>query len=647
MALVTASLHRRGGASQLIALGLPVCASLALLLWLGATQFPTYDGVWHVFIARQESWASFWREVNDNAHPPLFYLLLAASIKVLGKSLLAYRAVSIVSTLVATLFVARIVTTLTSSRWAGLIAAAAFGVSANAVEIGTEVRAYALCTSMLLVAFSFYLEWLAAHPSRFPAWKRVVFAAALTLAILANYSAFFFLAAALGLPVLLFLSHRRWRIRLWLEATRHRGAAALMFLVPTIAAVAAYRLHVRQWGATGRLGHVQAFLFNGGQESIWSFMARGTRSLVLLMLPPLESSGRVAVAIGAAALVGALLWLSKRSCRGRLTVVPLLLLGVMLLLNLLAAIAARYPYGGQMRQEFFLFPFAVISLFAGLDATRRLLPVPWSIPYAWTGATAVAVAASSLLWISAFQVEPRPVMQQQMDDFRAAFVQPKAVLVDQYNFIMFFGHHHDWDWHLKWEDSRRGLWQIWELSRAGQHFEVCRDREWQLDLSKLGTYGDVAECLRRTGPVAVFRPQQPEFEAGWDLAETSLLASRLGAQAGLVPTDVVIKGADLYLGFQSIAGGNNATQRISVVEATYGANCGARAGNATALVQRECAGFGHCLYRVKFEELGDPAPACPKDFTTSWTCGGGGGLRHAVVAAEAGFGSTAILTCVP
>jgi hypothetical protein len=647
MALVRASLRQRWGTSQVIALGLPVCASLALLLWLGTTEFPNYDGVWHVFIARQENWASFWREVNDNAHPPLFYLLLAGSINLFGKSLLAYRAVSIVSTLLATLFVARSVTTLTSSRWSGLMAAAAFGVSFNAVEIGTEVRAYALCTSMLVVAFSFYLEWLAAHPSRFPAWKRLVFAGALTLAILANYSSFFFLAAALGVPVLLFLSHRRWRVRFWLEATRHRGAAALMFLVPTIAAVVAYRLHVRQWGQTGRLGHVQAFMFNGGQESIWSFMARGTRSLVLLALPPLPSSGWVAVAIGAAALVGALLLIARRRCRSRLTVVPLFLLGVMLLLNLLAAVVARYPFGGQMRQEFFLFPFAIISLFTGLDAVRRLLPMPWSSPFAWMGAAAVAVGASSWLWISAFQGDTRPPLQQQVDDFRTAFVRPTTVLVDQYNFIIFYGYHHDWDWHLKWEDTRRGLWQIWEVSRAGQRFEVCRDREWQLDLSKVGAYGDLAECIRRTGPVTVFRPQQPEYEAGWDLAQTPLLARQLGAKAGIVPTDVFIKGTDLYLGFQSIAAASRTTHGISVVEATYGANCGARSGNATELVHRKCAESDRCLYQVWVEELGDPSPACPKNFATSWTCGGDGRLRSTVVAAEAGFGSTAILTCAP
>jgi hypothetical protein len=99
----------------LTALGAVACATSLLLLWLGARQYLSYDGVWHVFIARQESWASFWREVIDNAHPPLFYALLGVAIRALGKAFLAYRAISISAAVLSALLIARIVSTLTSS----------------------------------------------------------------------------------------------------------------------------------------------------------------------------------------------------------------------------------------------------------------------------------------------------------------------------------------------------------------------------------------------------------------------------------------------------------------------------------------------------------------------------------------------------
>jgi hypothetical protein len=47
-----------------------LAAALPRLL-LGASQFIEYDGYWHVFIAQQDNWASFWADIYANAHPPL------------------------------------------------------------------------------------------------------------------------------------------------------------------------------------------------------------------------------------------------------------------------------------------------------------------------------------------------------------------------------------------------------------------------------------------------------------------------------------------------------------------------------------------------------------------------------------------------
>ena len=60
---------------------------------------------------------------------------------------------------------------------------------------------------------------------------------------------------------------------------------------------------------------------------------------------------------------------------------------------------------------------------------------------------------------------------------------------------------------------------------------------------------------------------------------------------------------------------------IKVVAGTYGRNCGAKPGNATAQLSRNCDGQAACEYKLEASALEDPAPACAKDFTAEWKCG--------------------------
>jgi len=88
-------------------------------------------------------------------------------------------------------------------------------------------------------------------------------------------------------------------------------------------------------------------------------------------------------------------------------------------------------------------------------------------------------------------------------------------------------------------------------------------------------------------------------------------------------------------------------EHLQVVRATYGANCGAQAGNATTAVQRECDGRSRCPFEVNFVELGDPAPGCTKEFDVDWRCDDDAETRTVKLRAEAGFGSVARLECKP
>jgi hypothetical protein len=241
-------------------------------------------------------------------------------------------------------------------------------------------------------------------------------------------------------------------------------------------------------------------------------------------------------------------------------------------------------------------------------------------------------------------------MQPQMDAFRAAFGSRGTVLSDQFNFIVLFAHHHDWEWRLVWQDRRRPMWQLWQVSRAEQRFNVCRSGQWLLDLASPDSYQEVSACLARAGAneVVVFRPEQPDIAPTGKGAEAPELARRLSGQIGLTPVQFEVQGNDFYASFTSSAdvAAAEGGLRMEVTEATYGGNCSGEArGNATALVREACSGRARCSYRVDTDVLGDPKRGCAKDFQVDWSCSPGATGGHAQLAAEAGFGSTVVLEC--
>ena len=83
---------------------------------------------------------------------------------------------------------------------------------------------------------------------------------------------------------------------------------------------------------------------------------------------------------------------------------------------------------------------------------------------------------------------------------------------------------------------------------------------------------------------------------------------------------------------------------ITVVAATYGGNCGAPPGNATAHVADECRGKSACRYRVN-NRYGDPALRCGKDFLVEYRCGDDPTLRRAGHQPLLGEGYFVTLSC--
>lgn len=85
---------------------------------------------------------------------------------------------------------------------------------------------------------------------------------------------------------------------------------------------------------------------------------------------------------------------------------------------------------------------------------------------------------------------------------------------------------------------------------------------------------------------------------------------------------------------------------IDVVQASYGTNCGAKAGNVSKNVTESCAGLKQCNYAVWAWILKDPAPGCGKTFEVQWRCSQDGAMETVVSKPGIGAkGETVTLQC--
>jgi len=88
---------------------------------------------------------------------------------------------------------------------------------------------------------------------------------------------------------------------------------------------------------------------------------------------------------------------------------------------------------------------------------------------------------------------------------------------------------------------------------------------------------------------------------------------------------------------------------IHVISGTYGGNCkdrltGDKNTNKTEKLKEACEGRDVCEYSVVWQDIGDPAYGCKKDYVAVWQCEQGGG-GTAIAEPEAGYGSKVVLSC--
>ncbi len=531
-------------ANRLALLGVVLIASIPLL-YLAVTQRVEFDGYWNAFVATQDKWKKLIAEYHANPHPPLYYFFLRVSLW-FGRSHLAYRAPCVLAGLATVYLVGSTASRLTRSFLWGLLAALAYGLSMASIAVALEVRAYMLCTFFLLLSYCCFLDVLTREESAGTTRLRIAFAATAALACLSDYYSFFYVAAILAITVVLALLRP--------PGSRGKALAREAATFAPVLAVMAFLFRTNA-GENARIwGHLRPYYF--GQtagESAGQFILRNLQNDFNLFSPWTLENQTVFLAILAAFLVagGGLLWLVRRlkEPKNLPAVVTVIATFLMTIEIMLAALRDKYPFGGDLRHQFLLFPFLIFCAIALLDRLAAASPRP--LAWALAGILAVSIAVVGYQGFEAYPRVPETLMSQEMEQFDHLFPAAAAVYVDRYNLYAFFMHHDDWKWEFEGRARLAPQVDVYRLTRGDRRILVLRDmKRWVLDYDDPSLYADLAASMRSEGidSVDVFRIGQNEDQArtAEEVDTYRNLAATAAAAHGVCLQRLVIYGGNSF-----------------------------------------------------------------------------------------------------
>ena len=399
-------------------------------LYLGATQFIEYDGYWHVFIASQDDWHQFYKEYQSNFHPPLFYLLLKVAMW-FGRTPLVYRAISLLTGVAAVFVTGKIAERLSLHHYTAVVAALAYGLALPSIIISCEVRSYMLNMFFILLSFYYFLDVLD-EPGGAPIKSRALFAVYAVLAGYSHYGAFLYICACLATSVLLDVSLFRRNL------FKRLAQDLITFGVIAAALAYVYLTHGQPHAVVAE--HLRGYYFQPAQETLWAFLTRNSHQL-LNLFSPLPVTGEITFYLVFATLILASAWLVyliRRLTQAENVQAAATVLTSIVLLAAMATggVLGKYPYGGELRQQFFLFPFAILCGCILLDRIAAALR-----PSLSTGLLGSVSAVTIIAWSFAFAQYPKVRTElgtAQMNRFRIDFPAPPAIYVDEFNLINFF-----------------------------------------------------------------------------------------------------------------------------------------------------------------------------------------------------------------
>ncbi|HWY19758.1 MAG TPA: glycosyltransferase family 39 protein [Candidatus Acidoferrum sp.] len=333
-----------------------VAAGFIWRLWLAHATFFNTDEAWHYSLANQDSLSHAYKASLTIPHPPLLVLVLYFW-RSLGTSNLALRLPCVIAGTMFCWVFWKWLTELAraTAGWAGLVLVTFLPPM---IAISADLRQYPM---MLLfsVSAAYFLERALAENAA--SWMALS-AVCLCLAMLSNYSAFFF-AAAFGAYCILRMRTRSPSLRVifaW-----GVGQAASLGLAWFL-----YRTHIAKIGSL-RVSWLYDYYLHAGRSQFLPFLYHGTFGVFRFVFGQITIGGLATLMFATGTL---LLLFEKPESETRF---PARLAGIFLLLPFILSCAAvtagLYPYG-RTRQCVFLAIFAIagVAVFLARVAKQKI-----------------------------------------------------------------------------------------------------------------------------------------------------------------------------------------------------------------------------------------------------------------------------------
>jgi hypothetical protein len=481
-----------------------LCATTGLALVLQVASAlrwnPGHDEIWHLLYAKVLPFRAFIAEIKHEAHPPLTHLLRRSFVPREDAFLLWPRLLSVLpgTLLVPVLFAtARRLGLATPSCLAGTFFVA---LSHAHTTVSVTVRSYAFAMLFVMCAHLVFLSvWR--RPSNATRWSLAVLLGCSAVAMLSLYASALPLAAMCCAILMLRPDPLRAAGELWKRA----GKPEVAVFAAALAGLVAYYLWT--W-KVDFLGHVE-YWFRRPGESLLGFAARGVASTLgafaSVEIPPGSGSAVAAVSFAGLLLSAVVLELlpgGRDPARAGVVLVTVLLwVGVFFL-----SVLDVYPFGGEVRHQYVLFPFTVLSSLLVLDRVCRRLR-----SRAIRGSLlAVAMLAAALSSISGFSGRPlddfpaRPLHREEFSRVRSRMGPEDALFVTRYGIISVFANTMDWRWTRA--ERLEDRYDVFHVRKGNELLVVLRDRSlWVFPLPPEGSVpADVARVMERKGLEAVW-----------------------------------------------------------------------------------------------------------------------------------------------
>jgi uncharacterized membrane protein len=527
--------------------------ALLIRLYVGSREFMDFDEWQQVFIASVPRWIDLKYELRNEAHPPVFYILLKALLA-FGSGKLWYRCLAIVPGAASVFLVGMIGRKVFRFSSVALLCAGAMALSTAAITISIEVRQYQLATFFILVAFLSFLSILRSQ-ARPRLLYFATFSAASALAVGCHYFAFLFLVPCLLVSLFFeFRSCQSLAVCGRKVTPRRTLGLTLSFTLPLCAFVYFYLKYIQNFNLHGHPG--EEFYWRLAVNETWrTFLLRNFQNFMNLFSPVQFQSQLVLLLVLAVLGIGSIfIFLKSRReerTKYRYRAIPAAFVAIIVLELMTLSLAGKYPFGGLVRHQYIAGPFLLLATFSVVDDALSLLISGLRVVLL----TVVALLMASHLivaWPGIIVYPDGPKLYSwAFDHYQSSFPQAQAVYVDHWGVIGYYMN----------TDNRkrrfvRGITGVafidqYRVGRPSGGIDIFYDKSrYNLDLSDPMLYNSFATCLTESGikELTLFFLTPGDVPIADPNGLRSTIIER-AADGGLSATKVVIDHTAVYAGF--------------------------------------------------------------------------------------------------